>query len=199
MGLLYFFDLFGTFVFSATGAIRGLEKKLDLFGIFVMSFLTAVGGGTIRDIIINKTPFYFFDINYSIAILLGMISIILFRNIVEKYKEILIYLDAIGLGVFSIIGAEKGLNANLPEIGIVIVGLITGIGGGILRDVLIKEIPFVLEKEIYATASIVGLVIFIFLVKLNLLPFHISIWLCITIIIVIRILSYQINLHLPKF
>lgn len=198
MNLLYFFDLFGTLVFSSTGAIRGIEKKLDIFGILVMSFLTAVGGGTIRDIIINKIPFYFFDINYTISIITGAFLVIAFRNFINKYKNILVYLDAIGLGVFSIIGAEKGLNANLPDIGIVIVGLVTGIGGGILRDTLVKEIPFVLEKEVYATASIIGLIIFIILAKLN-IPLVINVWFCITIIIFIRIISYNLNINLPKF
>lgn len=199
MNLLYIFDLFGTFVFSATGAIRGIEKKLDLFGIFVMSFLTAVGGGTIRDIILNQTPFYFFDINYTIAITLGMLATILFRALVKKYQSILIYLDAIGLGVFSIIGATKGLNFNLPDIGILISGLITGIGGGILRDILVKEIPFVLEKEIYATASVLGTILFLILVKNYFLPLETSIWISIVVIISIRAISYYFKINLPKF
>lgn len=199
MGLLYIFDLFGTLVFSSTGAIRGIEKKLDLFGIFVMSFLTAVGGGTIRDIIMNKTPFYFFDINYTVAIVLGMFIVIFFKNLILKYKNILVYLDAIGLGVFSVIGAEKGMNANLPDIGIIIVGLITGIGGGILRDVMIREIPFVLEKEIYATASIIGLIVFVLFVRLNIVPIVTAVWVSILVIVVIRILSFQLKINLPKF
>lgn len=199
MGLLYIFDLFGTLVFSSTGAIRGIEKKLDLFGIFVMSFLTAVGGGTIRDIIMNKTPFYFFDINYTVAIVLGMFIVIFFKNLILKYKNILVYLDAIGLGVFSVIGAEKGMSANLPDIGIIIVGLITGIGGGILRDVMIREIPFVLEKEIYATASIIGLIVFVLFVRLNIVPIVTAVWISILVIVVIRILSFQLKINLPKF
>ncbi|MCS7298517.1 MAG: trimeric intracellular cation channel family protein [Spirochaetia bacterium] len=199
MNILYVFDLFGTMVFSSTGAIRGLEKKLDLFGIFVVSFLTAVGGGTIRDIIINRIPFYFYDLNYTFAILLGILIVVVFRKFVEKYKSILVYLDALGLGVFSIIGAERGLNANLPDIGVVIVGLITGIGGGILRDILVKEVPFVLEKEIYATASIVGLVLFLLFVKTSIFPFVVSVWICIGVIVMIRITSYLLNLNLPRF
>ncbi|MCX8029264.1 MAG: TRIC cation channel family protein [Brevinematales bacterium] len=198
MNTLYFFDLFGTFVFSATGAIRGIEKKLDLFGIFVVSFLTAVGGGTIRDIIINKIPFYFYDLNYTVFILLGMVSVIVFRNVVERYRSILVYLDAIGLGVFSVIGAEKGMTSNLPEVGVIIVGLITGIGGGILRDVLVKEIPFVLEKEIYATASILGLVLFVLLVKFSTIPFIFIVWISIGVIVGVRIMSYLLNINLPK-
>lgn len=174
-------------------------KKLDLFGIFVMSFLTAVGGGTIRDIIMNKTPFYFFDINYTVAIVLGMFIVIFFKNLILKYKNILVYLDAIGLGVFSVIGAEKGMNANLPDIGIIIVGLITGIGGGILRDVMIREIPFVLEKEIYATASIIGLIVFVLFVRLNIVPIVTAVWVSILVIVVIRILSFQLKINLPKF
>lgn len=199
MGLLYIFDLFGTLVFSSTGAIRGIEKKLDLFGIFVMSFLTAVGGGTIRDIIMNKTPFYFFDINYTVAIVLGMFIVIFFKNLILRYKNILVYLDAIGLGVFSVIGAEKGMSANLPDIGIIMVGLITGIGGGILRDVMIREIPFVLEKEIYATASIIGLIVFVLFVRLNIVPIVTAVWISILVIVVIRILSFQLKINLPKF
>ncbi|MGC8766299.1 MAG: trimeric intracellular cation channel family protein [Brevinematia bacterium] len=198
MNTIYIFDLIGTLVFSATGTIRGIEKKLDIFGIFVISFLTAVGGGTIRDIILNQIPFYFFDINYTVAIILGMLLVILFKDLIKKYNSILIFLDALGLGVFSIIGATKALNYNLPDIGIVISGLITGIGGGILRDVLIKEIPFVLEKEIYATASIIGIFLFLILEKSFNVESELNTWISIILITTIRVVSYKLKVNLPK-
>ncbi|MGC8870452.1 MAG: trimeric intracellular cation channel family protein [Brevinematia bacterium] len=198
MNTIYIFDLIGTLVFSATGTIRGIEKKLDIFGIFVISFLTAVGGGTIRDIILNQIPFYFFDINYTVAIILGMLLVILFKDLIKKYNSILIFLDALGLGVFSIIGATKALNYSLPDIGIVISGLITGIGGGILRDVLIKEIPFVLEKEIYATASIIGIFLFLILEKSFNVESELNTWISIILITTIRVVSYKLKVNLPK-
>ncbi|MGB9621755.1 MAG: trimeric intracellular cation channel family protein [Brevinematia bacterium] len=198
MNTIYIFDLIGTLVFSATGTIRGIEKKLDIFGIFVISFLTAVGGGTIRDIILNQIPFYFFDINYTVAITLGMLLVILFKDLIKKYNSILIFLDALGLGVFSIIGATKALNYSLPDIGIVISGLITGIGGGILRDVLIKEIPFVLEKEIYATASIIGIFLFLILEKSFNVESELNTWISIILITTIRVVSYKLKVNLPK-
>jgi uncharacterized membrane protein YeiH len=92
MSLIYILDLLGTFVFASTGAIRALEKRLDLFGIFVLSFITAVGGGTIRDVILGSRPFYFFDVNYSIAILLGMLLVIFIRNEVKRYQQKSVYI-----------------------------------------------------------------------------------------------------------
>ena len=199
MSLIYILDLLGTFVFAATGAIRAIEKKLDLFGILVLSFITAVGGGIIRDVILSNKPFYFFDINYSIAILIGMSLVVVLRDKVIRYQQILIYLDALGLGTFSIIGSMKAIDNSIPDIGVLISGLITGIGGGIMRDVLIKEIPFVLEKEVYATASILGITLFLVLERNNLLATSISVWLSIFIIFGIRILTYHLKLNLPKF
>ena len=137
MSLIYILDLLGTFVFASTGAIRALEKRLDLFGIFVLSFITAVGGGTIRDVILGSRPFYFFDVNYSIAILLGMLLVIFIRNEVKRYQQILVYLDALGLGTFSVIGSIKAIESSIPDVGVLISGLITGIGGGIIRDILV--------------------------------------------------------------
>jgi len=199
MNLIYILDLLGTLVFAATGAIRAIEKKLDLFGILVLSFITAVGGGTIRDVILSNKPFYFFDINYSIAILIGMSLVVILRDKVIRYQQILIYLDALGLGTFSIIGSMKAIDNSIPDIGVLISGLITGIGGGIMRDVLIKEIPFVLEKEVYATASILGITLFLVLERNNLLTTSISVWLSIFTIFGIRILTYHLKLNLPKF
>jgi len=199
MSLIYILDLLGTLVFAATGAIRAIEKKLDLFGILVLSFITAVGGGTIRDVILSNKPFYFFDINYSIAILIGMSLVVILRDKVIRYQQILIYLDALGLGTFSIIGSMKAIDNSIPDIGVLISGLITGIGGGIMRDVLIKEIPFVLEKEVYATASILGITLFLVLERNNLLATSISVWLSIFTIFGIRILTYHLKLNLPKF
>jgi uncharacterized membrane protein YeiH len=199
MNLIYILDLLGTLVFAATGAIRAIEKKLDLFGILVLSFITAVGGGTIRDVILSNKPFYFFDINYSIAILIGMSLVVILRDKVIRYQQILIYLDALGLGTFSIIGSMKAIDNSIPDIGVLISGLITGIGGGIMRDVLIKEIPFVLEKEVYATASILGITLFLVLERNNLLATSISVWLSIFTIFGIRILTYHLKLNLPKF
>ncbi len=199
MSLIYFLDLFGTFVFAATGAIRGIEKKLDIFGILVVATLTAVGGGTIRDIVLNQLPFYFSDKNYAITILLAIAFVIILRKVIKKYWSILVYLDAIGLGVFSIIGAIKGLNSGLSSLGILFTGLITGVGGGIIRDALVKEIPFVLEKEIYATASIVGIIVFIILNRYSGLTPEIITWFSMILIWVIRILSFELKVNLPRF
>ncbi len=199
MNLIYILDLLGTFVFASTGAIRGIEKRLDIFGILVAAFLTAVGGGTIRDVVLNQLPFYFFDENYIFAILSGTIFVIIFRKIVTKYSNVLVYLDAIGLGVFSIVGAIKGLNYGLSALGILFTGLITGIGGGIVRDILVREIPFVLEKEIYATASIIGILTFIALSRYSGYSIEITTWISIVLIWIIRILAFELKINLPKF
>lgn len=196
MDLLQFIDILGTFVFAITGAIRGVDKKLDIFGIFVLSFLTSVGGGTIRDILLNEVPFYFKKEYYVLPILGGVFFVLIFKRF-SHYKDFLVYLDALGLGVFSVSGFDKAMSLNVGFLGSIISGLITGIGGGIVRDALVREIPLVFRKEIYATASLFGLLLFYILGILHVQK-SISVWISILTIFFTRVLCYRLGINLPR-
>ena len=134
---IYFFDLWGTAVFALSGALAAGRHRMDPFGVIVLASVTAVGGGSIRDALIGATPVFWI------------------RD--PKVPEyILPVADAFGLALFTVIGAEKALNMGLSGMIAVVMGLITGVGGGIIRDLLCRQVPMVLRTEVYATASIIG-------------------------------------------
>ncbi|MCL1050196.1 trimeric intracellular cation channel family protein [Shewanella abyssi] len=155
---IYFFDLCGTSVFALSGALAAGRHKMDPFGVIVLASVTAIGGGSIRDAILGATPvFWIQDPNYIIVILTTVLLTFIF---VRKPKRVPKYIfpvaDALGLALFTIIGAEKALSLELGGMIAVVMGLITGVGGGIIRDLLCQQVPMVLRTEIYATASIIG-------------------------------------------
>ncbi len=155
---VYFFDLCGTAVFALSGALAAGRHKMDPFGVIVLASVTAVGGGSIRDALIGATPvFWINDPNYIIVILTTVLLTMVF---VRKPKRVPQYTlpiaDALGLALFTVIGAEKALNLGLTGMIAVVMGLITGVGGGIIRDILCRQVPMILRTEIYATASIFG-------------------------------------------
>ncbi|QQX81410.1 trimeric intracellular cation channel family protein [Shewanella sp. KX20019] len=155
---IYFFDLCGTSVFALSGALAAGRHKMDPFGVIVLASVTAIGGGSIRDAILGATPvFWIQDPNYIIVILATVLLTFIF---VRQPKRVPRYIfpvaDAFGLALFTIIGAEKALSLELGGMIAVVMGLITGVGGGIIRDLLCQQVPMVLRTEIYATASIIG-------------------------------------------
>lgn len=158
MSWIYFFDLCGTAVFALTGALAAGRHRMDPFGVTVLAAVTAVGGGTIRDAIIGATPvFWLRDPNYVIVILATVLFTLIFIRRPRKVPQYTLPIaDALGLALFTVIGAQKALSLGLNGMSAVIMGLITGVGGGIIRDVLCRQIPMVLRTEIYATASIMG-------------------------------------------
>ncbi|MDR8524812.1 MULTISPECIES: trimeric intracellular cation channel family protein [Shewanella] len=155
---IYFFDLCGTAVFALSGALAAGRHKMDPFGVLVLASVTAIGGGSIRDALLGTTPvFWIQDPNYIIVILATVIlSFVFIRKPKRVPRYILPVADAFGLALFTVIGAEKALNLGLDGMTAVVMGLITGVGGGIIRDLLCQQVPMVLRTEIYATASIVG-------------------------------------------
>lgn len=155
---IYFFDLCGTAVFALSGAVAAGRHRMDPFGVIVLASVTAVGGGSIRDALIGATPvFWIRDPNYIIVILATVVACLLLVRRPRKMPEyVLPVADALGLALFTVIGAEKALNMGLSGMIAVVMGLITGVGGGIIRDLLCRQIPMVLRTEIYATASIIG-------------------------------------------
>ncbi|MEO5565645.1 MAG: trimeric intracellular cation channel family protein [Luteimonas sp.] len=154
---LVFLDLVGTFVFAISGATLGVRKQLDLFGVLVLSFAAAVSGGIARDVLIGATPpVAIMNWNYlAVSCLAGLLGF--YRgSVVERLRNPVQLFDAIGLGLFAVTGATKALAAGLGPIGALLLGMLTGIGGGIARDILVARIPVVLRSDLYAVAALAG-------------------------------------------
>ena len=163
MTTLYFFDLLGTFVFAMSGALLGVRKKMDLYGLFVLALSVAVGGGALRDMLLGSVPPAMLkDPLYFIVVL---VAVVVVACTAGRFKsapiDLLLLADAVGLGVFTFIGASKGFSAGLHWHGVIMTAVLTSTGGGMIRDLLAGDVPFVLRKEIYASASIGGAVVFL--------------------------------------
>ncbi|MCE9677938.1 trimeric intracellular cation channel family protein [Shewanella sp. AS1] len=155
---IYFFDLCGTAVFALSGALAAGRHRMDPFGVIVLASVTAIGGGSIRDALLGATPvFWIRDANYLLVILLTVfLTLIFIRKPWRINPYVLPVADALGLALFTVIGAEKALNLGFSGMIAVVMGLITGVGGGMIRDMLCRQVPMILRTEIYATASIFG-------------------------------------------
>lgn len=194
-----FLDLLGTVAFAISGALAAMNRRMDLFGIFIIAFVTAVGGGTIRDILIGETPVMWME-NIRYIYFIGIVTClaIIFRNKIYHLKTSLFLFDTIGLGVFTITGVETGIKHDLEPIVSIALGAITGTFGGVLRDILCNEIPVIFRKEIYATASITGGLAFIVLfsmgVALDLIYIVTSL-----LVIIIRLFVVKFAIALPTF
>lgn len=155
--MFHFLDIFGTIAFAISGVLTAMSKKMDPFGVYVIAFATAVGGGTLRDVLIGRTPVgWMQDLTYVYMVTIGFFIAIIFRKKLDKLRVSLFLFDTIGLGVFTLIGLEKGIAINLHPIICIALGTITACFGGVLRDILCNEIPVIFRKEIYATLCIAG-------------------------------------------
>jgi uncharacterized membrane protein YeiH len=167
--MFHLLDIIGTMAFAMSGALTAMKKKLDPFGVFIIAFVTAVGGGTLRDIMIGTTPVgWMLDLTYVYVIIASFILAIIFRKKFDRLRTSLFLFDTIGLGVFTLIGLEKGMNIGLHPFICIALGTMTACFGGVIRDILCTEIPVIFRKEIYATICILGGIVFFLLRKLNL-------------------------------
>jgi len=167
--ILLFLDYFGTVAFAITGAFKAIEQKADIVGVVILSSVTGLAGGLIRDVIFREyPPAALSDPMYLILTIVTGFSIFILYPRLKKHWNIFLKCDAIGLGVFTVIGSSIAYSIFGPNFLLVAVGgLITATGGGILRDVLVNEIPLVFVRELYATASFVGVVVFFVLIILT--------------------------------
>lgn len=191
-------EILGTFAFAVSGAIAAIRNRYDLFGILVLAFVTATGGGTIRDVLVGNMPVSWLTNNLAIgSALLGFVFTILLRSQIKKLQRWIFYFDAAGLGLFTVMGTEVGLDAGMG-IGISItLGTITGCFGGVIRDVLSGIKPLIFRGEIYAMASVIGGLLYV--TVLNMVEGEI--WaqvVSILSIIVIRIIALRYKLRLPR-
>ncbi|MGW8311833.1 MAG: trimeric intracellular cation channel family protein [Desulfuromonadales bacterium] len=157
MNILYILDLIGTAAFAASGAWVGVRKHMDLFGVLVLGMVTAVGGGTLRDLLLGDIPPFSLK-NEAYITLATVVSVIVFvnRNRFQTFEKPLLYFDAIGLGTFVVIGTTKAIDFQVGWLAAVLMGVTTGTAGGIIRDILANQVPLILRREIYASACIVG-------------------------------------------
>jgi uncharacterized membrane protein YeiH len=168
MPLLHWLDLFGTFAFALSGALTAIKKDMDLFGILVLALVTAIGGGTIRDILLGIAPVFF--LNQPVYIFLAVAATFcafFFHRELFKINSVILTADAVGLGTFVCLGVSKALAAQVSSTGAILLGLITAVMGGMIRDLLENEIPAVLIRDFYAMTCVLGGVIYVLLYKLG--------------------------------
>lgn len=196
--LFLIIDILGTFAFAVSGAFSAMEKKLDLFGVLILSFVTAIGGGTLRDLLIGATPVSWLKDETTSLVVLGAGLMALFLGrFLKKIPVSLLVFDALGLGLYTIIGMEKGIGVGLSPGICVALGTITGCFGGVIRDVLLNNIPLLFKKEIYASASIAGGIVYFILLKFPIDQTVVSI-ISMLIIFIIRLMAVRYNISLPR-
>lgn len=208
MNLIFILEIIGTIIFAFAGALVAIERKLDIFGIIVLAVTTAVGGGMLRDIVLGNTPpIMFLNPVYTIvAVITALFIMLTYKNIqkiagLNNHSFFMIGInifDAIGLGIFTIIGVNICITSGFGdnEFLSVFVGVMTGVGGGLLRDILANRTPLILKKEIYAIASIIGAILY-YCIR-NIMSPQAAIYLSMIVIIIIRLVSVYKNLNLPS-
>ncbi|MGK6350756.1 trimeric intracellular cation channel family protein [Parapedobacter sp. DT-150] len=196
MELIYYIDLLGTMVFAISGAMAAMRHHIDIFGAAFTGFVTAIGGGSLRDIFLNLRPVWVNDGNYLLAILVGVLIAVLFKRLLEKLARTLFLFDALGIGFFTVVGVQKSLAFDSSDIAAVVLGLFSAVMGGVIRDTLLNETPLIFRKEIYATACLLGAIIFVTLNGLG-VNSAINTFLSTSMISVIRIIAVKYKLTLP--
>ena len=196
--LALWLDLIGTFVFGLSGGMLAVRKQLDLFGIVVLSVAAATAGGAIRDMAIGDQPIAFLrDQRYLIAAFAAGITAFLAHRLVERLNKPVMLLDAVGLGVFAVTGSQKALAFGLSPASACIVGVLTAVGGGVVRDILVAEVPRVLREDIYAVAAILGTILVIVGTRSG-WPEPLTVALGFGVTFTARVLSVRLNLRLPR-
>ena len=192
-------DILGTVSFAVSGVFAAMQKKLDIFGILVIAFITALGGVTVRDMMIGDLPVQWMrNLNYPIIITISVFVTVVFNKIIKNWQYTLLIFDALGLGFFSILGLQKGLVLRLHPGICIMLRTITGCFGGVIRDIALNNIPLIFQKEIYATACIVGGLIYLLLLKTGMDETWVEV-IAITCIFAIRIVSVIFKIELPSF
>lgn len=198
MDIVYAIDILGTFAFAISGALVAKNQDFDVFGVIIIAFVTAVGGGMIRDVLINAHPINWIgDLNYIWTILIAVIITYVFRSKVAPLSKTMFLFDTVGISVFTLLGLQKGLNYNLHPFVALIMGMVSAVFGGVTRDVLTRKVPLIFKKEIYASACLLGGVVYLLL---DFLPIteNIRFVSSALVIVIIRLIVVRYKLELPK-
>lgn len=192
-------ETLGTISFAISGTFAAMQRRLDPFGVLIIAFVTSIGGGTVRDLLIGDTPVAWMrDVNYCLLILLTSVATIFFKTHIKKFKVTLFLFDSLGLGLFTMLGIQKGIMFGLSPGICVALGTITGCFGGVIRDTLLNTIPLIFHKEIYATACILGGILYYGLKYFNLTDGAATV-IVISFIFLLRVIVVRYKLALPKF
>lgn len=195
---LFLLDMFGVIAFSVAASLMAYRRNLDPFGIVVIAIITAIGGGTLRDVLLRNYPiFWIANPMYLVVIFFSSMATQVLHKYISRIERLLLFFDAIGIGVFTIIGIKISLNFNLPPVICITMGTITAVFGGVIRDALCNELPVILHRELYATLCILGGVIFFVLRWMN-VPVEVNYSVSMLVIVITRMLSVMFNLSLPS-
>ncbi|QIN81690.1 trimeric intracellular cation channel family protein [Rubrobacter tropicus] len=195
---LYVVDLFGVAVFAISGALTAGRKRMDLFGVLVVAVITAIGGGTVRDLLLDRRPiFWIEDPTYLLVSVLAAAATLAYARFLRPPRYSLLVADAFGLAVFTFIGATTAYEAGVPAPIVVLMGTITGVAGGMMRDVLCSEVPLVLRREVYATAAIAGATVYVLLTNAGVDGAIVAL-LTISTVFLLRLTALRLDLHIPS-
>lgn len=191
------FDYLGTFAFAISGVRLAAAKRFDIFGAYVVGFVTAVGGGTIRDLCIGVTPFWMVQPSYVIITAIALLFVIIYKKYLVRLDTTFFIFDALGLGFFTVVGLEKSMGAGFPFWVNIIMASITGAAGGMFRDVLINEVPLIFRRDIYAVACVGGGLIY-YILDLIGVPVVANEFITLISVILIRVFAVYFGVNLPS-
>ncbi len=195
----YAIETLGTIAFAISGSFAAIQRRLDPFGVLIIAFVTSIGGGTLRDLLLGDTPVAWMrNVDYCLLILVTSIITIFFKKYIKKFKITLFLFDSLGLGLFTILGIQKGVAFGLSPGICIALGTITGCFGGVIRDTLLNTIPLIFRKEIYATVCILGGILYFALRYFQLYEQWSEI-IVILFIFLLRIIVVRYKWSLPKF
>ena len=198
MSLLLWVDLLGTIAFAISGVLTAMKKGLDPFGIFIIAFVTSVGGGTVRDLLMDASVFWMYDLMYIYTIAGAAVFAIVFRSRLSYLRRSLFLFDTIGIALYTMVGIQKGIAAEFHPVICIILGTLSACFGGVIRDILCNEIPIIFRKEIYATACIAGGVVY-FAASYGNFPSWLQFGLAAGVVIAVRLIAVIFKLRLPSF
>jgi len=196
VNLLYFIDIIGTMVFAISGALTAADKKLDFFGIAAVGFITAIGGGTIRDILIGSTPVgWMLDLTYIAVIGTGILFALVFSRHIQNLRRTFFLFDTIGISVFTVLGLQKALGTGIDPFISTMMGMVSAVFGGVIRDIICNEIPLIFRKEIYALTCLTGGILYIGLRAMEVSQFW-NVLITVSFIVTFRLLAVRCNWQL---
>jgi len=197
INLTIILEFLGTFAFAISGIRLASGKQMDWFGAYIIGLVTAVGGGTLRDLLLDVTPFWMLDAKYFLTTGLALLATIIFKEKIFKLGKTLFLFDTIGLGLFTVVGITKSIDAGLPFWICIIMGAITGTVGGVVRDVLLNDVPLLFRKDIYALACVAGGAVYFTCSYLH-WPTQITETLAVFAVIALRLVAVKYHIHLPQ-
>jgi len=197
VSLFFVLDILGTIAFAISGVLTAMKKKMDPFGILIIAFVTAIGGGTLRDILMDAPVVWMRNITFIYVIIGATLFAIIFQKWLSYFRTSFFLFDTIGIALYTVVGIEKGLDASYPIIICIALGTISACFGGVIRDTLCNEVPVIFRKEIYATACILGGITYFLLLYFS-VPDDFILILSGSVVIIVRLLSVKFKLQLPS-